>query len=263
VASALCVAVAVSARAVLHAVASQPEALAIIKQRNADSYNRLAESAQLLMMRYAVLRYQVERVLLSGNLRRGPFENYLPIEQSAETVQAFRALSAEYDELRPILDAVVTAVEDIGGAAGMIKEALHAEDARLPKSHPDHWKKADPEWLQKLWDDAEKPVRAKFEAGTLAMDKAIALRDQYLKEHGFEENVAHLEAFRGRFREEEARMRERVGLKPFERLPPDERVRRAFRQWMSDWELRMLEVAWSLRASKDEPSGTAASRNSR
>jgi rhomboid protease GluP len=263
VASALCVAVAVAARAVLHAVASQPEALAIIKQRNADSYNRLAESIQLLMMRYAVMRYQVERVLLSGTLRRELFENYGPIEHSAETVQAFRALSADDDELRPILDAVVTAVEDIGGAAGMIKEALDAEDARLPKSHPDHWKKADHEWLQKLWDDAEKPVRAKFEAGTLAMDKAIALRDQYLKEHGFEGSVAHIEAFRGRFREEEARMREGVGLKPFERLPPDERVRRAFRQWMSDWELRMVQVAWSLRASKDEPSGKAASRDSR
>jgi hypothetical protein len=260
---ALCVTLAVSARAVSHAVAGEPEALAIIKQRDADSYNRLAESIQLLIMRYAVMRYQVERVLLSGTLRRDPFEDYFPIEHSAETVQAFRALSADDDELRPILDAVVTAVEDVGGAAGMIKEALDAEDARLPKSHPDHWKKADHEWLQKLWDDAEKPVRAKFEAGTLAMDKAIALRDQYLKEHGFEESVAHLEASLGRFREEEARMREGVGLKPSERLPPDERMRRAFRQWMSDWELRKVQVAWSLRAAKDEPSDTAASRNSR
>jgi hypothetical protein len=95
------------------------------------------------------------------------------------------------------------------------------------------------------------------------MDKAIALRDQYLKEHGFEESVAHLEAFLGQFREEEARMREGVGLKPAERLPLDERMGRAFRQGMSDWELRKVQVAWSLRASKDEPSGTAASRNSR
>ena len=95
------------------------------------------------------------------------------------------------------------------------------------------------------------------------MDKAIALRDQYLKEHGFEESVARLEAFLGRFREEEARMREGMGLKPSERLPPDERVRREFRQRMSDWELRMLQVAWSLLASKDEASGKAASRDSR
>jgi hypothetical protein len=255
--------VAVLARAVSNAVAGEPEALAIIKQRNADSYNRVAESIQLLMMRYAVMRYQVERVLLSGTLRRDPFENYLPIEHSAETVQAFRALSADDDELRPILNAVVTAVDDIGGAAGMIKEALDAEDARLPKSHPDRWKKADHEWLQKLWDDAEKPVRAKFEAGTLAMDKAIALRDQYLKEHGFEESLAHIEAFLGLFRAEEARMREGMGLKPSERLPSDERVRREFRQWMSDWEVRMLQVAWSLRASKDEPSGKATSHDPR
>jgi rhomboid protease GluP len=263
VASVLCVAVAVSARAVSHAVAGEPEALAIIKQRNADSYNRLAESIQLLMIRYAVMRHQVERVLLSGTIRRDPFENYVPIEQSAETIQAFRALSTDDDELRPILVAIVTAVEDIGDAAGMIKAALDAEDARLPKSHPDHWKKADHEFLQKLWDDTEKPVRAKFEAGTLAMDKAIALRDQYLQEHGFEESLAHMQAVVGRFREEEARMREGLGLKPSERVPSDERVRREFRRWMSDWEMRMLQVAWSLRASNVEPSGNATSRDPR
>jgi membrane associated rhomboid family serine protease len=263
VVSALCVALAVSARAVSQAVAGEPEVLAIIKQRKAGSYNRLAESIQLPMMRFAVMRYEVERVLLSGTLRREPFGNYFPIEHSAETVQAFRALSTDDDDLRPILDAVVAAVEEIGGAAVMIKEALDAEEARLPKSHPAYWKKADHEWLQKLWDDTEKPVRAKFEAGTLAMDEAIALRDQYLKEHGFEASLAHIEAFRALFREEEARVREAMGLKPSERMPSDERLRREFRQRMSDWELRMLQVAWSLLASKDEPSGKAAIRDSR
>ena len=263
VASALCLAMAVTARVVSHAVAGEPEAVAIIKQRKADSYNRLAESMPLLIMRYAVMRYQVERVLLSGTFRRDPFENYLPIEHSAETVAAFRALSAEYDELRPILDAVVTAADEIGGAAGMIKEALNAADARLPNSHPSRWKKADHEWLQKLWDDAEKTLRAKFDAGTLAMDRALELRDQYLTEHGFEDCLAPLEGIRRRFREEEARMRERLRLKSSERLPQDEQVRRQFRQWMADWELRMVQVAWSLRASKDAPSGKATSRDSR
>jgi membrane associated rhomboid family serine protease len=249
VVSALCIAMAGTARVVSHAVAGEPEAVAIIKQRKADSYNRLAESIQLLIMRYAVMRYQVERVLLSGNFRRDPFENYLPIEHSAETVAAFRALSAESGELRPILGPVVTAADEIGGAAAMIKEALDTADARLPKSHSSRWKKADHEWLQKLWDDAEKALRAKFDAGTLAMARALDLRDQYLTEHGFEDCMAPLDAIRRRFRGEEAGMRERLHLKSTERLPQDEQVRRQFRQWMSDWELKMLQMEWSLRAS--------------
>jgi hypothetical protein len=40
-------------------------------------------------------------------------------------------------------------------------------------------------------------------------------------------------------------------------------VRKQFQQRMNDWELRKLQVAWSLRASNDEPSGKAASRDSR
>ncbi len=252
VASALCLAMAVTARVVSHAVAGEPEAVAIIKQRKADSYNRLAEPIQLLIMRYAVMRHEVERVLLSGDFRRHPFENYFPIEHSAETVAAFRGLSADDDELRRILDAVVTAAEEIGGAAGKIKEALDAADARLPNSHPDHWKKADHEWLQKLWDDAEKTIRAKFDAGSLAMDGALELRDQYLTGHGFDHCMAPLEGIRRQFREEEARMRKRRGLNPSESLPKDEHARREFRQWMSDLELKMLQVEWSLRASSDE-----------
>ncbi len=248
-ASALCLAMAVTTRVVSKAVAGEPEAVAIIKQRKADSYNRLAESIQLLTMRYAVMRYQVERVLLRGDFRRDPFENYHPIEHSAETVAAFHALAAEHGELRPIRDAVVTAADEIGGAAGTIKKALDAADARLPNSHPSRWKKADHEWLQKLWDDAEKTLRAKFDAGTLAMDRALDLRDQYLREHGFEDSMAPLEGIRRRSREEEVQMRKRMGLKSSQDLPQNEQVRRQFRQWMSELELRMLQVAWSLRVS--------------
>jgi hypothetical protein len=95
------------------------------------------------------------------------------------------------------------------------------------------------------------------------MNRGLELRDQYLTEQGFEACLAPLEGTRRRFREEEARMRERMGLKPSERLPQDEQLRRQFRQWMSDWELRMLQVEWSLRATKDESSGNATSRDSR
>jgi rhomboid protease GluP len=254
-ASALCAALAFSARAVSRAVAAEPEALAIIKQRKAESYDRLAKSIQELIMRFATLRYQVERVLMSLPYRRTPFENDFAFEAAAETVQTFRGLSTDDDELRPILNAIVRAAEEIGGAGVMIKEALGAEDARLPNSHPSRWSKADHEWLQKLWDDAEKPIRTKFEAGTLAMDRAVELRDQYLREHGFEQSLTQMEYFRRRFREEEARFRKGMRLEPSERLPQDPYIRMQFRRWMSDWELKMLEVEWSLRASTGEAGG--------
>ena len=254
-AGALCLALAVTARAVTHAVAREPEALAIIKGRHAASYDRLALSIQELIGIHASMRRQVEHVVASLPYQRDPFGNDRVVEHAAENVQAFRGLSAEDDGQRAVLAAVVEAAEEIGAAAGMIKDALDAEDARLPKAHPSRWSKADHEWLRKLWDDAEGPLRAKLEAGKLAMGKALALRDRYLKDHGLDDGLAHVEEVRRRFQEEEARFREMYRLGPSETPSRDDLTGRQFRERMAELEAMMLNAAWSWRSSPGEVNG--------
>ena len=84
------------------------------------------------------------------------------------------------------------------------------------------------------------------------MDKAIALRDQYLKEHGFEESLAHLEAFRRRFHEEEAQVPRDAAAGPFGNAARDDYRHRQFRERMAELETRMLEAEWSVRCSPGE-----------
>ena len=238
-------------RSVTQAVAREPEALAIIKQRDAASYDRLALSILKLIGNHASMRRHVEHVLTSLPYQRELFGNDRIVEHAAANVRAFRDLSEDDEELRPILDSVVAAAEEIGAAAGIIKDAFDAEDARLPNSHPSRWSAADHEWRRNLWVEAEKPLRARLEAGKLAMDKALKLRDRYLKDHGLDEGLARLEPIRRRFREEEERYRTMYRMDMPETARNDLTTRQ-FRERMAELEAMMLEAEWSVRCSPGE-----------
>ena len=233
------------------AVAREPEALAIIKQRDAASYDRLALSILKLIGNHASMRRHVEHVLTSLPYQRELFGNDRIVEHAAANVRAFRGLSEDDEELRPILDSVVAAAEEIGAAAGIIKDAFDAEDARLPNSHPSRWSAADHEWRRNLWVEAEKPLRARLEAGKLAMDKALKLRDRYLKDHGLDEGLARLEPIRRRFREEEERYRTMYRMDMPEATRNDLTTQQ-FRERMAELEAMMLEAEWSVRCSPGE-----------
>ena len=86
------------------------------------------------------------------------------------------------------------------------------------------------------------------------MDKALALRDRYLKDHGLDEGLAHVESISRRFREEADRYRQM-----YRRDTPEpsgnDITSQQFRDRMAELEAMMLEAAWSWRSSPAESSG--------
>ena len=83
------------------------------------------------------------------------------------------------------------------------------------------------------------------------MDKALALRDRYLKDHGLDEGLARIEPIRRRFREEEEQYRKMYRMDMPEAARNDLTTRQ-FRERMAELEAMMLQAEWSVRCSPGE-----------
>jgi rhomboid protease GluP len=242
--TALAVALLVAARTATYAVTRNPEVRALIRNRQAETYNQLVLQMIPEIHRYARLRKYLEGVLTKLPYRREFFGDDAMVESAPDIVQKMHRMTVDDDELRSMLKAVVTAVDAIGEAAGMVKRALDAEDARLPNVHTSRWSQADWDWLKALWDEAEQPLKGKLEVSKRAMEQAISLRDRYLREQGLDASFAQLEELRHRFRDEAAVIRERHHMDTPD-LPPQ--IYAMGRERLAELEAMLVEQEWSWR----------------
>jgi rhomboid protease GluP len=248
--AAMTVALVVAAQAATYAVRREPQVRAIIRSRQAETYNQLVLSIMKPLHGHLGIRRYIERVLTNLPYLREPFGDDAIIDHASGDVQAFHRLSADDRELRIMLDSLVTAAAEMGEAAGIVKRVLDACDVRLPRTHTSRWSKSDWQWLQAVWDEAEKPLRGKVEASQKAMEQALSLRDRYLQDRGLDARSVELLEVRRRFRDEAARIRQMHHMNTPD-LPPQ--IYASGRQQLAELEAMRLEQEWFWRLPSPYP----------